>query len=218
MRLDFHLFRYSLIYWSSQACKEHSTTLSGLIVALIRESMQPEVCGHSYIVGFNTHLGWQVITRLDEHGLFLWQSALRNTVTIEGVNGLPGLVELFPPLLQLFTVNLDLLGRIIGLIESYLILGAPLILQVFQSPSYGTILVVSDTYVKHFTGELFSSFLTALQGQAVAVNILDMIKALNLLVQVSNPSQWAAVMHSSGLFSHLLNTLFDNEVSVHDTH
>lgn len=115
-------------------------------------------------------------------------------------------------------MNLDLLGRIIGLIESYLILGAPLILQVFQSPSYGTILVVSDTYVKHFTGELFSSFLTALQGQAVAVNILDMIKALNLLVQVSNPSQWAAVMHSSGLFPHLLNTLFDNEVSVHDTH
>ena len=163
-------------------------------------------------------LGRQVITHLDEHGLLLWQSALRNTVTIEGVNGLPGLVELFPPLLNLFAVNLDLLGRIIGLIESYLILGASLILQVSLSPLYGIMLVVSDTYVKHFTEELFSSFLTALQGRAVAVNIQDMIRAFNLLVQVSNPSQWAAAVHSSGLFSHLLETLLDEEVNIHNMH
>lgn len=72
----------------------------------------------------------QNITSLDEGGLLLWQAALRNTITIDSVNGAPGLIEMFPLLVSLLEVNLDLLGKIIGLLESYFLLGAPLILQV----------------------------------------------------------------------------------------
>lgn len=37
---------------------------------------------------------------------------------------------MFPVLMSLLAVNLDLLGKIISLVESYLLLGAPLVLQV----------------------------------------------------------------------------------------
>lgn len=67
----------------------------------------------------------------------LWQAALRNTVTIESVNGAPALIDILPLLISLLAVNLDLLGKIIGLVESYLLLGAPLVLQVIvRSPCY----------------------------------------------------------------------------------
>lgn len=72
----------------------------------------------------------QNITQLDENALLLWQAALRNTVTIEGVSGSPALIDLFPLLLSLLAVNLDLLGKIIGLVESYFLLGAELLLRV----------------------------------------------------------------------------------------
>ena len=49
---------------------------------------------------------------------------------MESVNGAPALVDLFPLLLELLGVNLDLLGKIIGIVESYFLLGASLILQV----------------------------------------------------------------------------------------
>jgi hypothetical protein len=73
----------------------------------------------------------QCITHLDEDALLLWQTAVRNTVTIESVNGAPALIDLFPLLMSLLTVNLDLLGKIIGIMESYFLLGAQVILQVY---------------------------------------------------------------------------------------
>lgn len=55
-------------------------------------------------------------------------------MTIESVNGAPGLIDVMPVLISLLAVNLDLLGKIIGLVESYFLLGAPLVLQVNHSP------------------------------------------------------------------------------------
>lgn len=67
---------------------------------------------------------------LDDDGLSLWLTALRNTLTLTSVNGAPALFDLFPQALELLSTNLDLLGKITSIIESYFLLDAPAILQV----------------------------------------------------------------------------------------
>ena len=67
---------------------------------------------------------------LDQDAFILWQSALRNTTTIDGVNGAPGLVDLVPLLIQQLSSNLEVLGTIVHIVESYFLLDAPRILQV----------------------------------------------------------------------------------------
>ncbi len=67
---------------------------------------------------------------LDEDAFVLWQAALRNTTTIEGVNGAPGLIDLVPLIVQQLSSNLDVLGTIVHIVESYILLDGPRILQV----------------------------------------------------------------------------------------
>jgi hypothetical protein len=67
---------------------------------------------------------------LDQDSLILWQSALRNALTIESVGGAPGLFDIFPLAVGLLAENLDLLGKIVGIHESYYLLQGSLILQV----------------------------------------------------------------------------------------
>lgn len=69
---------------------------------------------------------------LDQDGLNLWQCALRNSVTVESVGGAPGLIDIFPLAVGLLAENLDLLGKIIGIHESYYILDGSQILQVWH--------------------------------------------------------------------------------------
>lgn len=45
------------------------------------------------------------------------------------------------------------------------------------------------------------------------VNMKDMIVALQFMVQLAPSNLWGEPMHTSGLFSHLLLTLIDGEVS-----
>ena len=67
---------------------------------------------------------------LDADGLNLWLAALRNSVTIVPDDGSPGLRVLFPQALQLLATNLDLLGSVTGIVESYFLLDAFYVLQV----------------------------------------------------------------------------------------
>ena len=60
----------------------------------------------------------------------LWLSALRNAVTMVSVNGDPALQDIFPQALVLLSTNLDLLGSITRIIESYFLLDASHILKV----------------------------------------------------------------------------------------
>ena len=71
-----------------------------------------------------------MIVHLDADGLTLWLSALRNAVTIASVNGDPALQDIFPQALALLSTNLDLLGSITRIIESYFLLDASHILKV----------------------------------------------------------------------------------------
>jgi hypothetical protein len=71
-----------------------------------------------------------VIVHLDADGLTLWLSALRNAVTIANVNGDSALQDIFPQALALLSTNLDLLGSITRIIESYFLLDVSHILKV----------------------------------------------------------------------------------------
>jgi hypothetical protein len=49
---------------------------------------------------------------------------------MESVNGRPTLLDLFPLAIDLISENLDLLGKIVSIHESYFLLAGPQILQV----------------------------------------------------------------------------------------
>ena len=72
----------------------------------------------------------QAIINLDDDGLTLWSVALRNTLTLNSVNGAPALFDLIPRAVDLLSTNFDLLGKIINIVESYIVLDAPMVLQV----------------------------------------------------------------------------------------
>ena len=72
----------------------------------------------------------QAQIHLDEDALELWQIALRNAVTIQGLNSGPGLIDLVPLVVDQLANNLELSGTIVHIIESYFMLDAPHILQV----------------------------------------------------------------------------------------
>ncbi len=68
--------------------------------------------------------------QLDEDALMLWQVALRHTESLDGSDGSPGLASLIRLAVDLLANNLDLLGQIISILESYVILDASRFLQV----------------------------------------------------------------------------------------
>ncbi|KAM6495766.1 Armadillo-type fold [Amanita muscaria] len=176
---DDYLFKGSLLITVTrliESVKADSTSLSIIVVPLVRESLSPGI-----------------ISYLDEDGLCLWLAALRNTVTISTVNGAPALVDLFPQALELLATNLDLLGKITNIVESYVILDAPTILQ-----AHGV--------------DLFRAFLQALKSDAVTLNIRDLITCLGILCQISPASLWAEPMYQSGLFAYLITTLVEGEI------
>ena len=98
-----------------QSSKEHSVTLTGLVVHLLRQSFTP---------GAQLHL--------DQDALALWLAALRNAVTLDGVNGASGYIELFPLVISLLSENLDLLGSISEIVESYILVDVTRVLSVSQ--------------------------------------------------------------------------------------
>lgn len=69
----------------------------------------------------------KVAVNLDDDALNLWLTALRHASTLQA----PGtsLLQLFPLAISLLAENLDLLGKTISIVESYLFVDASLILQ-----------------------------------------------------------------------------------------
>ncbi|EGN93009.1 hypothetical protein SERLA73DRAFT_116383 [Serpula lacrymans var. lacrymans S7.3] len=158
-----------------ESTREQSGSLSPLFVPLIREGLSPGSVVH-----------------IDEDTLILWETALRNATTIHNSNGQPALIDLFPLATSLLAENLDLLGRIIWIVESYLFLDATFILQ--NSPL-----------------DLFNAYVSALTGKAISTNLKEIYASLNFLMQLAPPSLWGAPMHVSGLFAQVLVTINDPE-------
>ncbi|KAK0490845.1 armadillo-type protein [Armillaria novae-zelandiae] len=157
-----------------KALKGESTSLTHIIVPLVRESLQEAI-------------------NLDEDGLVLWKAALHNTLTVQSVNGAPGLIEMVPDAIKLLATNLDLLGKTIDIIESYMLLEGAQILQVCAV-------------------DLFKSFRQAFENVNITVNRKDLLIALNLIVSVTPSALWGEALHVSGLFAYLTKILLDGEI------
>jgi hypothetical protein len=122
--------------------------------------------------------------------LNLWLSALRCSVL--PLPPSPNIFELLPLAIRLLGDNLDLLGKITSIIESYYLLGADLVLQQYAVP-------------------LFEAYKNSL-SKAFAANIKYLLVSLQFLVQLAPSTLWGEALHTSGLFPALFATLMDDEV------
>lgn len=148
---------------------------------------------------------------LDDDGLNLWLAALRNTLTLSSVNGAPAMFDLFPEAVSILSSNLDLLAKLTGIVESYLLLDAPGLLQVSVD---GTNVFAPPEYLNQASGSaLFQGIVTVLKSESLSLmNTKDLLITLNLLVQISPSGLWGEAMHNSGLFAHILINLIEGEV------
>ncbi|KAI6130399.1 ARM repeat-containing protein [Pisolithus croceorrhizus] len=158
------------------SAKEHSSTLVPLVIPLVQEGLSPGVAVH-----------------LDEDALGLWHAALRNAPTLQGASG-PSLLQLFPLAISLLVGNLDLLGKVILIVESYLFVDAPLVLQ-------------------NFALELLNAVANALSGQAIETNQRGIITTVCFMTQLASSSFWAEALHNSGFFNHVVKILREDECS-----
>ncbi|KAH9846976.1 ARM repeat-containing protein [Lenzites betulinus] len=158
-----------------ESAKEHPNSLSALVVPLVRECFNSPAQMH-----------------LDEDAFALWQAALRNTTTIDGVNGAPGLIDLLPLIIQQLSSNLDVLGTIVHIVESYILLDAPRILQMCAL-------------------DLLRAFDAAIK-QATLVNVKQMMSALSLMFQISPSGLWGEALHVSGLFPAFVRVLEEDKL------
>lgn len=160
-----------------ESSKEQSNTLIGLVVPLVRESFGPVA---------------QV--QLDEDALILWQASLRNTNTLESPDGSASLFELAPLVMRLLAENYDLLGKITTIVESYLLLDAPRLLQACAS-------------------ELFAALLAGMK-HALQINVKDMAQITALACQHAPSSLWGGPLHTTGLFAYLAQSLQEDKLAV----
>ncbi|KAL1944202.1 hypothetical protein VTO73DRAFT_3387 [Trametes versicolor] len=158
-----------------ESAKENANSLSALVVPLVRDCFNSPAQMH-----------------LDEDAFALWQAALRSTTTIEGMNGAPGLIDLVPLIVQQLSSNLDVLGTIVHIVESYILLDGPRILQMCAV-------------------DLLRAFDAAMK-QATGTNVKQMTTALCLLFQIAPPGLWGEAMHISGLFAAIVKGLEEEKL------
>ncbi|KIL00584.1 hypothetical protein PAXRUDRAFT_821482 [Paxillus rubicundulus Ve08.2h10] len=156
--------------------KEHSSSLLPLVVPLVQESLSPGVAVH-----------------LDEDGVNLWLAALRNSATLQS-SSVPTLLQLFPLAISLLASNLDLLGKVIFIVESYLFVDASVILQ-------------------NFSLDLMGAVMGAMLGQALQTNQKGILNCMNFMTQLAPSSLWGEAMHRAGFFSHIVKILREEESS-----
>ncbi|KIK67986.1 hypothetical protein GYMLUDRAFT_36796 [Collybiopsis luxurians FD-317 M1] len=167
---DDWLFKSSLLVTMTNLVKaigEQSIGLSHIIVPLVQDSMNQ---------GLN----------LDGDGINLWKEAMRNAKTIDNVNPSASLASLIPLLVQHLNNNLELLGTLLNITESYFLLDPSRMLKI-------------DSV------EFLKVFLNIMQGPALQANKKDALGALSLLLQLTPSELWGDAMNSSGLFPYLLD-------------
>ncbi|KDQ20506.1 hypothetical protein BOTBODRAFT_309717 [Botryobasidium botryosum FD-172 SS1] len=175
-----YIFKASLLGTAQglvTASREHSAALHPLVIPLVQESLNSDARLH-----------------LDQDGLGLWLAALRNATTLDPLTpGTLGLIDLLPGAMALLAENLDLLGTILNVIQSYLLLDATKTLQAQGLPLHQAC--------------------KQCMSQALSANVKDLLINLNLMVQVAPSSLWAEAMHVSGLFWDLLKAVIDDKRS-----
>ncbi|CAE6485218.1 unnamed protein product [Rhizoctonia solani] len=169
------LFRASMLVLAKSlvmASGDQSASLVPIVIPLIRQSLTPESKLH-----------------LDEDALQLWLAALRNAIALPPPQpGVLGLSELIPDLIQQMHDNIDLLGTLLQILESYLLLNATMVVQLHGSALFEVL------------RKIHSSF-----------NVRDVLAASELIFRLSDPTSWPESLHSSEYFWDLLKDVIQDK-------
>lgn len=175
------LFKASLVVLTTKivtAAKESSGNFMELVIPLIEESLQPPAKDF-----------------FEEDGIILWQTALHNGASPYQPTHETGLIRLLPGLLHAISENMDLLSKLLPLLDSYLLLDAAGIVSSYGSPMCAALMQAITTSGKN------------------AQNVNRILATVSLLVHIGPLQQLAGLLLESGLFSHILVALEDDKAS-----
>ncbi|WWC87587.1 uncharacterized protein L201_002477 [Kwoniella dendrophila CBS 6074] len=175
------LFKASLVVLTTKlvsAAKVTSGDLMELVLPLIEESLQPPAKDF-----------------FEEDGLILWQTALWNAASPYQPTKETGLIRLLPGLLSMLGENMDLLSKLLPLLDSYLLLDAAGIIQSHGQPITAT----------------FAKALTASKPNADAIQRI--LNTVALLVRTAPLTDLAPLLLHSGIFQHITTALEDDKAS-----
>ncbi|KAK6907036.1 hypothetical protein I203_101025 [Kwoniella mangroviensis CBS 8507] len=175
------LFKASLVVLTTKlvsAAKATSGDLMELVIPLIEESLQPPAKDF-----------------FEDDGLILWQTALWNAASPYQPTKETGLIRLIPGLLSMLGENMDLLPKLLPLLDSYLLLDASGITQ-----TYGE--AITSTFAKA---------LTTSKPNAEAVSRI--LVTVSLLIRTAPLAQLAPLLLHSGIFQHITTALEDDKAS-----
>jgi len=142
----------------------------------------------------------------------LWLCALRNTPT-GGGSASADIFDLLPIAVHQLGENFDLLGKVLHVIESYMLLDINRVLQVMRltSPLH---LFAHFVAGKSQGLELHKAFIQVFEGTS-GVNVKHLLETVNLMTQLASLSTGnasalcAEAMHVSGFFGKTLTGLID---------
>ncbi|WVW79847.1 hypothetical protein I302_101817 [Kwoniella bestiolae CBS 10118] len=175
------LFKASLVVLTTKlvsAARATSGDLMELVIPLIEESLQPPAKDF-----------------FEDDGLILWQTALWNAASPYQPTKETGLIRLLPGLLTMLGENMDLLSKLLPLLDSYLLLDATGITQ-----AYGE--AITSTFAKA---------LATSKPNAEAVSRI--LSTISLLVRTAPLAQLAPLLLHSGIFQHITTALEDDKAS-----
>ncbi|KAF8760324.1 ARM repeat-containing protein [Rhizoctonia solani] len=171
------LFRAAMLVLAKAlvtASREQSESLIPIVVPLIRQSLTPESKLH-----------------LDQDALDLWLAAMRNAASLPAPHpGVLSLSELIPELVQQMHDNIDLLGTLLQILESYLLLNATMVVQLHGPALF-------DVMKK-----ILSSF-----------NVRDVLAASELIFRLADPTSWPESLHNSAYFWDLLKNVIEDKLN-----
>ena len=150
--------------------------------------------------------------QVDVDAIDLWLCAIRNTPS-GGGSASADVFDLLPIAVHQLGENFDLLGKVLHLIESYMLLDIDRVLQVMRLSSH---LRISLTlWLEKTQGlELHKAFNLVFEGTS-GVNVKHLLETVNLMTQLASLSTGnasalcAEAMHVSGFFGKILAGLID---------
>ncbi|KAG8829540.1 hypothetical protein FRC17_006424 [Serendipita sp. 399] len=180
-----------------QETKEHSTPMAPIAITLIQECLSPILN-----------------VQMEDDAVELWLVSLRNSVPNHDPN-VPDFFQLLPNAVELLYSNLDLLGTICQIIESYLLLDCSRVLQAGTVSSLVAI-VLTVRWTQQQAGPLHQAYLQA-YNTALGLNVKDVLAAATLMVQLAPSSMWAEAMHNSGFFAKMLISVIQDKAKNENT-
>lgn len=175
------LFKASLVVLTTKivtAAKESSGNLMELVIPLIQESLQPPAKDF-----------------FEEDGIILWQTALWNAMSLYQPTPQTGLISMVPGLIAVVGENMDLLTKLLPLLDSYILLDPARLVEQFGLDICRSLLKAIDT------------------SGRTQPNVLACLATLQTLVQVAPMQELAPALIDSGLYNRILTALEDDKAS-----